>query len=117
MSEAKLGRVQLRIMKVLWERGQANAREITEALNEEEPIAHSTVQTLLRKLEEKGSVRHRIKHRTFRFYPAVAEERVTRRATHELVERVFGGNAAGLIAFLLKEEKIPPSEMEALRKL
>ena len=58
MTEPRLGRVQLKIMQVLWEKGRANAREITEALNREAPIAHSTVQTLLRKLEAKGSVAH-----------------------------------------------------------
>jgi BlaI family penicillinase repressor len=117
MSEARLGRVQLRIMRVLWQRGQATAREITEALQETQPIAHSTVQTLLRKLEDKGSVRHRREDRTFIFVPAIAEDRVTRSATRDLVQRVFGGSAAGLIAHLLKEEKISPKEIEALRTL
>jgi BlaI family penicillinase repressor len=117
MSKAKLGRVQLRIMQVLWERGQATAREITEELNQQEPIAHSTVQTLLRKLEAKGSVRHRLEDRTFVFVPAVAAEKVTKGATRELIERVFAGSAAGLVAHLLKEEKIPPEELDALRLL
>ena len=50
MGEVQLGRMQFRIMQVLWDRRRANAREITEALNEAEPVAHSTVQTLLRQL-------------------------------------------------------------------
>src|SRR5262245_65747267 len=104
MSETRLGRVQLQIMRVLWQRGQATARDITDALQAEGPIAHSTVQTLLRKLEIKGAVRHRVDNRTFVFLPAVAEQRVTRSATRDLVERVFGGNVAGLIAHLLQEE-------------
>ena len=51
----KLGKVQLQIMQVLWERGEATAREITDALCASAPIAHSTTQTLLRKLEKRGS--------------------------------------------------------------
>ncbi len=122
MSKTKLGRVQLRIMRVLWERGRVNAREITDALNEEvqtgdNPIAHSTVQTLLRKLEEKGSIAHDVEDRTFVFYPVVEEDSVTRSATRELVERVFGGDAAGLVAYLLKEERIPSKELKELRQL
>jgi BlaI family penicillinase repressor len=117
MSKTKLGRVQLKIMRVLWERGRATAREITDALNEEEFTAHSTVQTLLRKLEEKGSVRHDVDDRTFVFYPLVEEKSVARNATRELIERVFGGQAAGLVAYLLKEEKIPRKELQALRQL
>ena len=53
MAAIQLGRVQLLIMQVLWDMGQATAREITDAINRIEPIAHSTVQTLLRGLEEK----------------------------------------------------------------
>jgi BlaI family penicillinase repressor len=104
-------------MRVLWERRAATAREITDALNLDEPIAHSTVQTLLRKLEDKGSVKHRAQERTFVFYPAVEEQRVTRSAARELIERVFGGSAAGLVAHLLKEERMAPEEIESLRKL
>jgi BlaI family penicillinase repressor len=117
MSKTKLGRVQLQIMQVLWERGRANAREITDALNEEDQVAHSTVQTLLRKLEEKGSIAHDVEDRTFIFFPLVEEDSVTRRATRELVERVFGGDAAGLVAYLLKEERIPSKELDQLRQL
>ena len=119
MSKTKLGRVQLKIMRVLWERGRANAREVTDALNENtsEQVAHSTVQTLLRKLEEKGSIAHDVEDRTFIFYPLVEQDCVTRSATRELVERVFGGDAAGLVAYLLKEERIPKKELDQLRQL
>jgi BlaI family penicillinase repressor len=117
MSKTKLGRVQLKIMRVLWDRGRATAREITDSLNDEEFTAHSTVQTLLRKLEEKGSVAHDVEDRTFVFYPLVEERSVAQNATRELIERVFGGEAAGLVAYLLKEETISRQELQALRKL
>src|SRR5262245_56777440 len=96
MTVPRLGRVQLRIMQVLWDRGQATAREITDALNASEAIAHSTVQTLLRKLEDKGAVGHQVSERTFVFRPLVRPEKVLRRATRDLVDRLFGGSAAGL---------------------
>ena len=117
MSKTKLGRMQLKIMRVLWQRERVSAREITDVLNQDEPVAHSTVQTLLRKLEEKGSVAHDVEDRTFLFYSLVEEDSVTRRATRELVERVFGGDAAGLVAHLLKEERIDNKELQELRKL
>ena len=56
MTIPRFGWQQFRIMLVLWERGRATAREITEKLNREEPIAHSTVQALLRQLERKGAI-------------------------------------------------------------
>ena len=58
MTPTQLGRMQLLIMQTLWKAGRATAREITDALNESEPVAHSTVQTLLRTLEDKGAISH-----------------------------------------------------------
>ena len=57
MKKYYFGRVQMRIMQVLWKKKRASAREITDALNEFEPIAHSTVQTLLRTLENKNAIK------------------------------------------------------------
>ncbi|MEM9656789.1 MAG: BlaI/MecI/CopY family transcriptional regulator [Planctomycetota bacterium] len=117
MSSTQLGRVQLLIMQVLWNKTRATAREITDALNQQEPIAHSTVQTLLRGLEEKGSVSHEAQGRTFVFFPLVAEEDFKQQATSDLVERVFGGNAGKLVAHLLKNENVSRQEITEIRKL
>lgn len=113
----RMGKVQLRIMGILWGQGRATAREITELLSREEPIAHSTVQTLLRKLEAKGAVGHESAERTFVFFPRVAEERVRQGATRDLVERVFGGSPARLMSYLLKNEQVSKKELEEIRQL
>jgi BlaI family penicillinase repressor len=117
MGEIQLGRMQFRIMQVLWDRGRASAREITDALNKAEPVAHSTVQTLLRQLEAKGAVAHEAEGRTFVFSPLLDEDRVKRTATRDLLERVFGGSVGGLVAHLLKDERLSRSELEELRRL
>jgi BlaI family transcriptional regulator, penicillinase repressor len=113
----RLGRVQLKIMDVLWARGRASAREITESLSKEEPTAHSTVQTLLRQLEAKGAVAHEVVDRTFVFLPLVERSDAAWNATRELVDDVFAGSVGGLVAYLLKNEHIPLDELRELRKL
>jgi BlaI family penicillinase repressor len=113
----QFGRMQLRIMQVLWSRGSASAREITDELNETLPVAHSTVQTLLRQLEAKGAVDHRVEGRTFVFYPKLKQDRAQRTAVRNLVERVFGGDVGGLVAHLLHHEKMSPDELNKLRRV
>ena len=117
MASSQLGRVQLLIMQVLWERGRATAREITDSINVREPIAHSTVQTLLRGLEEKGAVSHEAQDRTFLFIPLVQEHEFKLNATRDLVERVFGGSVGSLMAHLLKDESVSREEIAEIRKL
>ena len=117
---ARLGKVQLRIMQVLWERGGATAREITDELSLESAIAHSTVQTLLRKLEAKGSIRHEAPEppeRAWVFRAIQEQDEVTQSATRDLVARLFNNSARGLVAHLLQHEEIEPGELQQMRAL
>jgi BlaI family penicillinase repressor len=117
MTTTQLGRVQLLIMQVLWDRGRVTAREITDQINLSEPIAHSTVQTLLRGLEEKGAADHQTEGRTFTFFPLVKENDFKQSATQDLLQRVFGGSVEGLVSHLLESEKVSSDELAELRKL
>lgn len=112
-----LGSVQLRIMRVLWDEGEATARRVTEVLSATTPIAHSTVQTLLRQLAAKRAVAHEQRDRTFIFRPLVAEQDVSRSAAQDLLSRVFQGSISGLVTHLLESEEVSSEEMERLRAL
>lgn len=114
-----LGRLELRIMQILWQHGATTARQITDSLNAsgEKAVAHSTVQTLLRKMEAKGAVAHESDGRIFLFRPLYGEGEVTQSATRDLLTRVFGGSAYALVAHLLKNEHVPAAERARLRAL
>ncbi len=117
MTKTKMGQVQLKIMQLLWKMKRATARELTDELNKSEPIAHSTVQTLLRQLEAKGSVGHEQDGRTFTFYPLVQEDKVKKSAARELLQSVFEGSVGGLVAYLLENEKVSSDELTKIRQL
>ena len=117
MKEMGFGRVQMRIMQVLWKKRRSSARELTDALNEYEPIAHSTVQTLLRTLEQKGAVAHDVEDRTFIFRPLVRNDRVVKNALNEFINRIFNGSAEGLVSYLVKNEYVSPEEMKTISDL
>lgn len=113
----RIGSVQLRIMRVLWDEGEATARRIGEVMSAESPAAHSTVQTLLRQLEAKGAVMHETKDRTFVFRPLVQEADASRSAAQDLLDRVFRGSVSGLVAHLLDNEEVSDDEMRLLRRV
>jgi BlaI family penicillinase repressor len=112
-----MGLVQLRIMGVLWRRGKATAREITEDLGRRRRIAHSTVQTLLRSLERRGAVGHEQDDRTFVFYPLVTKDEVARSSTRDLLSRLFGGSAYRLVAHLIREDMVSDKDIERIERL
>ncbi|MGD1001786.1 MAG: BlaI/MecI/CopY family transcriptional regulator [Candidatus Brocadiia bacterium] len=117
MASVRLGRVQHQIMKVLWKRKRATAREITEALAGQGAPVHSTVQTLLRKLEAKGAVGHQVNDRTFIFFPLVTETDAARFALRDVIGRVFNGSPSGMVAYLVKHEKLTRKELDEIKKV
>jgi BlaI family transcriptional regulator, penicillinase repressor len=115
---ARLGKVQYQILQVLWENGPSTARQITDALAETAvPLAHSTVQTLLRQLEAKGAVTHEVQDRTFLFHAVIAPTDVSTTPTRELLVRVFQGSVYNLMSHLLKSENVSEDELRRLRQL
>jgi predicted transcriptional regulator len=113
----ELGDLQLAIMRVLWERGEATAADVHAALLEERRLAPTTISTMLRKMETKGVVTHRVDGRQFVFRATVAEDEVRRSMVGALVERVFEGDRAALVSHLLEESDVDAGEIARLRRL
>src|SRR5471030_3033669 len=115
--EIRMGKVQHRIMQFLWERGEATAREISDYVTATEAISHSTVQTLLRKLEKKNAVSHVERERVFYFSPTADRADVTSSTTREFLNRVFQGSATSLVSHILEHEKVSQDELQQLHKM
>ena len=116
MPRHTLGDLQHAIMGVLWERGCATTAEVHEALRKARGLAPTTIATMLRKMEDKGVVAHRVEGRQFVYRPTVTEDLVRRSMVGELVERLFGGDPKALVAHLVSEHEIAPGELEELRR-
>jgi predicted transcriptional regulator len=116
MPRHTLGDLQHAIMAVLWERDEATAADVHQALREERGLAPTTIATMLRKMEDKGVVTHRADGRQFVYRPTVSEDQVRRSMVGELVERLFGGDPKALVAHLVSENEIARSELSDLRR-
>src|SRR5436190_14008404 len=116
-TKPRLGKVQLEIMRILWRRDHATAREITEEMCQTQRIAHSTVQTLLRQLQAKGAVTYDVEDRTFIYRPLYQQSEVAQTAARELLTRLFNGSVYSLMAHLLKHEPISDDDLARLREL
>ena len=117
MTKLQFGRVQMRIMQVLWEKKRATAREITDALNKFEPIAHKNVQTLIRILEDKSVVAHEIDNRTHIYYPLVTHEKVIIKAVRDFIDNTFQGSVGGLVSSIVKNRYMTPEELREIFKM
>ncbi len=113
----KLGEMQLRIMKILWERAETDVGDIHQALSTEGSRAYTTIATMLRKMEARGLVRHRVEDRKFLYRAAVQEGEVARNLSADLLERLFEGSLADMVAHLLTTGQVSREELDRLEKL
>ena len=117
MGKHTLGELQHAIMQVLWERDEATVAEVHEALHPDRGLAPTTIATMLRKMEDKGVVGHRVEGRHFVYRPTVSEEMVRSSMLGELLARLFAGDPAALVAHLVADHDIDDVEIERLRAL
>lgn len=109
--------LQIAVMRVLWERGEASVAEIWEALRPERGLAQTTVATLLSRLEKRGVVTHRSRARQFIYQAAVSESDVRRVMVRELTDRLFDGDVAALMSHLLTARAVSPGDLAKVKQL
>lgn len=104
-----------RIMSVLWDRGEASVRDVTDALAVEHGLAYTTVLTTIRIMADKGYVGFRKDGRAHIYHPLLSREGAQKQALGSLVKSLFGGSPQRLAQHLIQEEQLTLDDIEALR--
>jgi predicted transcriptional regulator len=110
-----LTEAELRLMKILWRRGESAVTDLVAALPEGEPLAYNSVLTTIRILEQKGYVAHRQEGRAFVYRPSVAEDEASRSEVRNVLSRFFGNSREQLVLSLLGDEEIGAQELQRLK--
>ena len=105
------------ILRLVWQLEKATVQGICDALPAKRRIAYKTVQTLLRRLEEKGYIKHRIEGKAHLFFPAIARKAVVKRTVLDFLDRLFGGDPRPLMQFLAEDGHIDAQDIERLKDL
>ena len=107
--------LQLGILNVLWENGEASAGEVHEALAED--LARKTIGTLLARLEQYGVVTHRTRGREFIYRAAVTRNEVREARVRNLARNLFAGDPVEMINFALAGDEVAEGDLERLRAM
>ena len=110
-----LTEAELRLMKILWRRGESAVTDLVAAMPEGEQLAYNSVLTTIRILEQKGYVEHRQEGRAFVYRPCVAEEEASRSEVKHLMSRFFGNSRERLLLSLLGDDEISAEELQRLK--
>ncbi len=114
-----LTEAELRLMDVVWEKGEATVSEIADALPRDLGLAYNTVLTTMRILEEKGFLRHTKSKegRAFVYRAVVGRDEASRTAVRYLVSRFFRNSPELLVLNLLEDEELSRKELRRIREL
>lgn len=107
------------VMEVLWADSPLTASEVADRIPDERGWSERTVKTMLGRLLTKGALVHEQDGRRYLYRPAVERADYAMRETRKLVDRLFGGRAAPLVAHLAANEGLSQqdiAELEALLK-
>jgi predicted transcriptional regulator len=113
--KVELTELQLAIMRVLWRRSEASTAEVAGDLARERGLAHTTIATLLTRLEKRGLLVQRREGRALIYRAAVSEAEVQRSMVADLVSNLFRGDASALVAHLVRAEEVAASDLDKVR--
>jgi predicted transcriptional regulator len=105
------------ILQLVWRLGSATVQDVCDALPEKRAVTYATVQTMLRRLEKKGYVKHEVQGKAHLFCPAVKREDVIKRTVGDFVDRLFGGDPVPLLMHLADHSKLKGEDIKRLKKL
>jgi len=116
MADLHLTQRELDIMSVLWERGEATATEVRDAVDPD--LAYTSISSMIRMLELKGYVSHRRgEGKTHVYFPIIDAEKAGASALGRVLNKIYGGSPIKLLTHLMEQKKLSEKEIARMRKL
>src|SRR5215204_3424267 len=114
MADVALGERELEVMTWLWANGSGTVTEVKDGLDD--PLAYTTVLTILRNLEAKGFLRRQDEGRAHRYFPRVQQKAARKRAIRRLIDTLFLGSPEALLSHLVDEHDLSAAELRRIAK-
>jgi predicted transcriptional regulator len=112
-----LTEAELRVMKVLWERGSGTVQQVLDSMEEKPALAYNSVLTTIRVLERKGYLKHIKDGRAHVYAPVVPQQEATRSEIRRLASRFFGNSHEDLVLNILEDRGVEREELVRLREM
>lgn len=116
LKNVSLSEPQLALMRVLWSKPNSTVIEVVDAMRQSRPLAHTTIATMLMRLEKRGLITATKEGRQLIYRANLSESEIQKSMVAELLSSVFLGNAKALLSHLLKEDEIKAEDLEQIRQ-
>ena len=102
------------ILELLWTHGPATAEDVREAIRARHPLKDSSVRTLLRRLEARGYVSHRLDGKVFVYSAEHPPQSLAARAVRQIIDRFCAGSVEQFLTGIVDEKIVSLQELERL---
>lgn len=116
-SVGSLGEVEMEVLRLVWRHQPCTERQISDLVQQERPVARTTVLKTLQRLEAKGLLARTAGETPIRFRAVFDENRVLPAMIGRFVDRVLGGSAGPLVAYLADSNKLSDKDLKALKAI
>jgi BlaI family penicillinase repressor len=116
ISRRPLTELQQAILDFIWSKEAATAEKVRDGLAPRYSLKDSSIRTLLRRLEARGYLSHRVEGKTFVYRARVGPRTVAARAVRHIIDRFCAGSVEQFLTGLVDEKVLPVAEIERLAR-
>ena len=105
------------VMKIVWKYAPVNTNEITEHLVRTTSWSPKTIQTLIKRLVNKGALSYEKQSRVFVYTPLVDKNEYIGQESSSFLNRFYDGNISKMLSAYIESEQLSENEIDTLRSL
>ena len=113
----QISEAEFEVMKIVWQHAPISTNEITDRLVKTTSWSPKTIQTLIKRLVNKGALTYEKQSRVFVYTPLVGEAEYIGQESSSFLKRFYNGNIASMVSAFLDSDKLTEKEIDSLRSL
>lgn len=113
----QISEAEFEVMKIVWKYAPISTNEITEKLLQTTSWSPKTIQTLIKRLVNKGALTYEKQSRMFVYTPIIKESEYIGQESNSFLNRYYDGNITTMLSAYIENDKLSESELNTLRAL
>lgn len=113
----QISEAEFEVMKIVWKYAPISTNEITEKLLRTTSWSPKTIQTLIKRLVNKGAFTYEKQSRVFVYTPVVDEKEYTGQESNTFLKRYYDGDITAMLSAYIENDKLSETEIDNLRSL
>ena len=113
----QISEAEFEVMKIVWKYAPISTNEITEKLLRSTSWSPKTIQTLIKRLVNKGALTYEKQSRVFVYTPVVDEKEYTGQESNTFLKRYYDGDITAMLSAYIENDKLSETEIDNLRSL